>query len=529
MTSSQNSAASSQWGPELDELAQRRRLAQAMGGQSNLERVHSAGKLNARERVEAFYAGEKYTELGTLAGKGKYSSDGKLQQFTPSNHVLTIGLVDKRRLVVVSDDASIRGGSSEAAVAEKWIYADRYAHEYKLPLVRLVETAGGSVKLLEQLGHTKIPGYSLLPSAKLLGEVPVVGVALGACAGLGAIRVGTSHFSVMVQGQSQVFAAGPPVVKRALGVDVHKEELGGYGVHKISGAVNNVAASETDAFTQVRQFLSYLPPNVWQLPPRGDTSDDPLRHDAWLNDAIPRNRRKLFKVKEILNRIFDTDSLFEISPGFGASLVTCFARLHGYPVGVISNNPAVMGGALTAAAARKLERFVDLCDTFHLPIVNLMDQPGTMTGVDAERNGTITAALHASAAIEQSSVPWIGIVIRRCFGLAGGMLTPWIGASGTALPHRFGWPSARWGSLPIEGGVTAAYKTELANAADPAALLNELEQKFHAIGSPCRTAEKFGVIDIIEPAQTRALLCDWVQDARALTERQLGPKSRYMR
>ena len=209
--------------------------------------------------------------------------------------------------------------------------------------------------------------------------------------------------------------------------------------------------------------------------------------------------------------------------------MTCFARLHGYPVGVISNNPAVMGGALTAAAARKLERFVDLCDTFHLPIVNLMDQPGTMTGVDAERNGTITAALHASAAIEQSSVPWIGIVIRRCFGLAGGMLTPWIGASGTALPHRFGWPSARWGSLPIEGGVTAAYKTELANAADPAALLNELEQKFHAIGSPCRTAEKFGVIDIIEPAQTRALLCDWVQDARALTERQLGPKSRYMR
>ncbi|UNV88540.1 MULTISPECIES: acyl-CoA carboxylase subunit beta [unclassified Comamonas] len=517
------------WQKERNELQARCSAAQAMGGPTNLARARELGKLNARERIAAFYANDSYRELGMLAGKGKYSPNGELESFTPSNHVLTIGQSQGKRLVLISDDASIRGGSSEAAVAEKWIYADRYAHEYKLPLVRLVETAGGSVKLLEQLGHTKIPGYSLLPSAKLLGEVPVVGVALGACAGLGAIRVGTSHFSVMVQGQSQVFAAGPPVVKRALGMDVGKEELGGYGVHKLSGAVNNVAATELEAFEQVHRFLSYLPENVWQLPPRTDNNDPPGRADAWLNEAIPEDRRKIFKVKELLRCIFDQDSLFELSPGYGASLVTFFARLNGYPVGVISNNPAVMGGALTVAAARKLERFVDLCDTFHLPIVNLMDQPGTMTGVEAERQGTIVAALKASAAIEQSCVPWIGIVIRRCFGLAGGMLTPWVGASGTSLLHRFGWPSARWGSLPIEGGVAAAYKTELAQADDPQEALQQLEAKFHAIGSPLRTAEKFGVVDIIEPAQTRSLLCDWIEDARQLTQLQLGPKSRYMR
>jgi acetyl-CoA carboxylase carboxyltransferase component len=184
---------------------------------------------------------------------------------------------------------------------------------------------------------------------------------------------------------------------------------------------------------------------------------------------------------------------------------------------------------LTRNAAMKMARFVDFCDTFHLPIVNLVDQPGVMTGPDAERQGTLLAANFAVHAIEQSSVPWLAIVIRRCVGLAGAMISPWHGANGTALPHRFAWPSAKWGSIPIEGGVAAAHRNEIDEAADPLAKRQEIEAHYHALASPFRTAERFGVLDIIEPAATRPLLCNWVQDAYRLTALSLGPKMRTMR
>lgn len=520
---------STEWPDGLAELAQRRADAQRMGGAEATDKWRAAGRMNARERIDALVDPGSFQEMGALAGKGRYDADGKLQSVTPSTQIMGLARIAERSAVVVSDDFTIRGGSSEAAVSEKWIYADRYAYEYRKPLVRMVDTAGGSVKLLKQMGHTKIPGYSFLPGAALLGRSPVVGIAMGACAGLGAIRAAQAHFSIMLKGKSQVFAGGPPVVKQALGHDIDKETLGGYEVHRISGVVHNGVETEAEAFALARRFLSYLPANVWEAPPRGPREDPPARQDAWLNDAIPRDRRKVFAPRKILGALFDRDSVFEMAPHFGASLLTCFARLDGWAVGVMVNNPMVMGGALTRAASIKMERFVDLCDTFHLPIVNLVDQPGTMTGLEAERDGTMYATLRASAAIEQSSVPWCAVVLRRCFGLAGALLSPKFGPSGTALPHRFAWPSARWGSIPIEGGVAAAYRKELAEAADPLALREQLEAGYHQLSSPFRTAEKFGIVDVIEPAATRPLLCRWAEDAHALTAHTLGPKGRTMR
>lgn len=520
---------STQWAAELADIDARRARARQMGGAESLARTRALGMLDARQRIERLVDADSLREFGALAGKGRYASDGTLESFSPSTHILGLARIEGRRAVVVSDDFSIRGGSSESAVAEKWIYADRYAFEYRLPLVRIVHSAGGSVNLPMQMGYTKIPGYALLPTVPLLGLVPVVGLVMGPAAGLGAIRACSSHFSVMVRGQGQVFAGGPPVVKQALGITVDKESLGGWDVHKGSGVIHNGADSEEDALAQARRFLSYLPPNVHEAPPRAAPVPPPDGLEPWLNDAIPRDRRQVFDPRRILKAIFDGDSVFELAPHYGGSLLTCLARLDGHPVGVMINNPRVMGGALTRTAAQKLERFVDLCDTFHLPIVNLVDQPGSMTGPEAEREGTLAAVLRASAAIEQSSVPWLAIVIRRCFGLAGGMLSPWNGASDTALGHRFAWPSARWGSIPIEGGVDAAYARDIEAAPDPAARRAELESLVHAVGSPLRTAERFGVVDVIEPATTRALLCDWVQDAYAVCATRLGPKRRTMR
>src|SRR5690606_34308737 len=264
---------SNEWADELADAEQRRARAEQMGGAEALALCRAKDMLNARERLDHLVDPGTLREIGALTGKGSYNEEGKLEQFTPSNHVLGLARINQRKTVVVSDDFTLRGGSSEAAVAEKWIFADRYAYEYRMPLVRLVHSAGGSVRLLQQMGQTKIPGYSLLPSVPLLGLAPVVGIAMGPAAGLGAIRVCTSHFSIMVRKQSQVFARGPPVVKQALGIDVDKETLGGYDVHKVSGAVNNPADSDAEALQMARRFLSYMPANVFQQPARETTND----------------------------------------------------------------------------------------------------------------------------------------------------------------------------------------------------------------------------------------------------------------
>jgi len=512
------------------ELEARRARSLQLGGEDAIRAHHDRGRLTVRERIDRLADPGSFHEMGALAGKGRYDAEGRFESFTPSNAVIGTARIDGRRAVVSADDFTIRGGSSESTVSDKWVYAERYAHEMQVPLVRLVDTAGGSVKLLEQQQSTKIPGYSSWPSISLLSRVPVVGVALGACAGLGAIKVAASHFSVMLRGASQVFAGGPPVVKQGIGVDIDKESLGGWEVHaRQSGVVNNVADTEDEAFALVRAFLSYLPGSVFDTPPKAAARPPSADQVAWLDEAVPEDRRRIYDPRKILRAVFDAGSLFEISPLFGASTITMLARFEGNVVGVLANDPRVMGGALTSAAARKTERFVDLCDTFHIPIVNFVDQPGVMFGLEAERAGTMRDAIRAIAAIEQAQVPWFSVMLRRAFGVGGGMHGPKHGPEGRSLNHRVAWPTARWGSIPIEGGVAAAYRRDIEASPDPKARRDELEAYYHRLSSPFRTAERFGIVDIIRPSETREAIRDWLTDALELCARQTGIKKRGLR
>lgn len=498
------------WEAELRELAQRRGQALAMGGAEALAKLRAQGRMNVRERLARLLDEGSFQEMGCTAGKGHYDAQGQFVRLDPSNSVIGTGRVAGRKVALHADDYSIRAGSSEASVADKWIYIERLALQLRMPLVRLVDSAGGSVKLLMQIGGTKIPGYSSWPSNEILKTVPVVGVALGSCAGLGAIKVVSSHFSVLVKGQAQVMAAGPHVVRQAYGQDIDKDELGGFAVHRRSALVHNEADSEDDALAQVRRFLSYLPRSVHHLAPVEVPHDDPQRADDWLKDAIPHDRRKIYDPRRILASVFDTGSVFEIGRYQGGSVITALARLNGVPVGVIANDPKVHGGAMTVQAAWKMERHVRLCSQFGLPVVNLVDQPGNATGLEAELAGTLLGATRVGQAVSECQSPWVSIIIRRCFGMAGGMHAP---KYGDALNHRFAWPSARWGSIPIEGGVMAAHKAEIEAAPDPKAKREELEAHYLNLTSPFRTAEKFGILDIIDPRETRAILCDWVEDA----------------
>ena len=499
-----------EWATELTELQTRRAQAKAMGGAEALAKFKATGRMNARERIEHLLDAGSFREFGQIAGKGHYSREGAFERLDPTNAITGTGRIEGRKVALHVDDFSIRAGSSEAAIADKWIYIERMAHQLRFPLVRLVDSAGGSVKLLMQLGGTKIPEYPSWPANALLDTVPVAAVALGACVGQGAVKVLSSHFSVMVREQAQVMAAGPHVVQQAYGQTIEKNELGGHKVHRKSALVQNEADDEADALAQVRRFLSYLPRSVFHLAPAVPASDDPQRADDWLKDAIPRDRRKIYDPRKILDAVLDHGSLFEIGRWQGGSVITALARLNGIPVGVIANDPKVQGGAMTIQAAYKMERHIKLCSQFGLPVVNFVDQPGNQTGLEAELGGTLLGATRVGEALHQCRSPWASVLIRRCFGMAGALHAP---KYGEALNFRVAWPSARWGSIPIEGGVMAAHKTEIEAAPDPAAKRAELEAFYLNMTSPFRTAEKFGILDIIDPRETRALLCDWVEDA----------------
>jgi acetyl-CoA carboxylase carboxyltransferase component len=514
------------WQPELDELRFRLDEALAMGGQKRVERQRRDGRLTARDRIDALIDPGTFHEFGALAGTSTYDKDGRrVGGVQPTNAVTGRALVDQRPIAICADDFTVKGGSSEGANADKWIFIERWALEHRTPMVRLVDAAGGSIRLLDKNGATKIPGYASWPSAEIMAHVPVVGVAMGPCAGLGAMRVAQAHFSVMVAGTSQVFAGGPAVVAPGVNQSIDKEELGGFRVHaRGSGVVDNEATDECDALQQVARFLSYLPTSVFDVPPHIESDDDPLRQEEMLASVIPRDRRQPYKVRDLVAAIFDKDSLFEIGKYWGRSTVTMFARLNGHPVGVIANDPMQMAGTVTTSSADKLTRFIDLCDTFHVPIVNLVDQPGVYVGKQAEAKGTLRHAIRTRMAIAQTRVPWSAVFLRRAFGVGGGMYGPLDRAE-----VRLAWPSARWGSIPIEGGVEAAFKRELAESPNAEERREELFAHYRALESPFRTAEKFGIEEIIDPRNTRALLCEWVSDAYRVLPEQLGVTYRTFR
>jgi len=513
------------WGHELAELTQRSMFANKMGGVENIARQHSSGRLTARERIERLLDPETFVEIGALAGRAHYDETGSVDGITPANVIIGTGRIHGNKVVVSAEDFTVRGGSSEATSPEKWQYAERLALEYKLPMVRLVETAGGSVNLIRQMGATKLPGYPQWRWVEMLSTAPVISAALGACAGFGARRVVSSHFSVMVRGTSQVFAGGPAVVLPGVNQEIDKEELGGSKVHAHgSGVVDNEADDESDALDQIRAILDYLPSNVFTLPTRRYGHDRRDRQEDELAAIIPRNRRRTYPMRHLLELVFDQDSLFEVGRYQGRSQITALGRLDGWPVGILANDPQQHAGALTARSAEKMIRFVDMCDTFHLPVVNLVDQPGTYVGQAAEREGTVRMAIRAGAAVDQATVPWYTVIVRRCFGLAGAGYGPLRGAN-----LRVAWPSAYWGSIPLEGGVQAAYRRDISNAASPDVRQAELMAQFAPYESPFKTAEQFGIQDIIHPRRTRPLLCEWIEDAYQLLPQQLGRKSRGIR
>lgn len=494
------------WQEEVDQIRVRRRHAQAQGGPEAIARHHDKGRLTIRERIEEVLDPDSFREFGKATATPETDADGN-EVFTPANYVLGFGRVDDRRVVVGGEDFTLKGGSPNAAGLRKSVYAEHLAVRQRVPLIRLLEGGGGSVRGGGKPGGTVGEPLHLEPRFKIiadaLGQVPVASAGLGAVAGFPAGRLVASHFSVMVRQGTQVMAGGPALVERALGRPISKEELGGHKVHLRSGVVDNAAATEAEALQQIRCFLSYLPSNVWELPPR-QTCDDPVdRCEDGLLDVVPRNRRRAFDMRQVMRWVVDTDSFFEIAAGFGRDQIAALARLDGQPVMVLGNDCRIYAGAMSAQGAQKVRRFVELAETFHLPVVNFVDEPGFMIGPGAEAAGTIRYGMGAVAAAAQAQVPWASVQVHKTFGVAGA-------AHYGQDAYTLVWPSAEAGALPVEGGVAVAYRRELEAAEDPEALRAELEDELRAGRSPLPRAESFSVHEIIDPRETRPYLCEWV-------------------
>lgn len=509
---------SADWSNEVAQIAERKRLVQRMGGAEKLKRQADAGRLNVRQRIDALGDPGSFQEVGGISGFAEYDEHGNLVDMRSTNFVLGTIRVDGRKVVVGGDDFTVRGGASDAGISAKQVHAERIANGMQLPIVRLIEGTGGggSVKVLETDGYTYVPanpGWDLVVDN--LSLVPVVAYGGGPVAGLGAGRTAMSHLAIFVKQNAQLFVAGPPVVLHATGQDLNKEELGGYDVHARNGAVERWVRSEEEAFTEIRRFLSYLPSSVYELPPVIENDDPVDRRDEALLSLVPRDRRKVYKLKTLLEGVFDAGSVFTYAE-YGGSVFTGLARLDGRPVGVIATDP-YKGAAVTATGAKAMTRMFDLCTTFHLPVVSLTDQAGLAIGLAAEQTGAIRDGARAIVAAYQANVPTAEVVVRRVFG---------VGGAGQVNRHghvtQWAWPSGDWGSLPVEGGIEAAYRSELEASDDPKALLADIHERLERIRTPLRTAERFGVDDVIDPRDTRALLCDWVHDAYKVLPRLLG-------
>lgn len=450
------------WQPEIDELKHRQHLAEQMGGKEAIEQHHSQGKLTVRERIALLADPDSFQEIGKLAGSGTYGDDGELTGFTHGNEVSGLCTIDGRKVCLSAVDLTVGHVSGSAAYGGSGGgYTLTQAHSLRLPYIRLSDVAGDNAQTSEQKGPTYIPGQGASPMSGLLQVSPVIVAMMSPAAGVKAMEGCMAHFSVIVKGDND--AKGDAGDWRTQACEV--------------GVIDNVAETEEEALTIVKRFLGYLPNHVWELPPRAEPSDDPNRRDEELLSIIPRDSSSLYDPYDILNRVFDRDSLFEISPLYGQSHIIGLARLNGYPVGTMISNCHHLGGAMDVAAGLKVIRFIQLCDIFHLPMVHFADGPGFMVTNESQRQGILRTSAKLAQVTSTASMPWMTFVIRQMSG---------VGSQPGGALKRLAWPSLqRYGSsLPM--------------------------------------AEAANTEEITDPRDTRPLLCEFAEMVQVTLASQLG-------
>jgi len=505
----------------LEELRERRERALLGGGEERIAAQHDRGKLTARERIDYFLDEDSFEEIDQFRTHRVHQLGMEDRQIPGDGVVTGYGTVDGRTVFVFAHDFTVFGGSLGEVFAEKVCKVMDRATDVGAPIVGINDSAGARI----QEGVASLAGYGDVfhRNQQASGVVPQISAIMGPCAGGAVYSPAITDFTFMVRDTSHMFITGPDVIESVTGESVGFEELGGAGVHAgESGVAHFAHDSEEDCLDAIRRLLSYLPANNVEDPPRVDPWDDPERADEALLGTVPDQPRKPYDAVDVVDRIVDEGSFFEVQAAFARNTVVGFARLDGHGVGVVANQPRVNAGTLDIDASIKAARFVRFCDAFNVPILTFVDVPGFMPGTDQERRGIIRHGAKLLYAYSEATVPLLTVITRKAYGGAYDvMASKHVGAD-----VNYAWPTAEIAVMGPRGAVNVLYDDELEAAEDTEARRRELIEEYReAFANPYVAADRGFVDAVIEPPETRRRL---VRDLETLRSKRVsGPERKH--
>ncbi len=486
----------------VEELHERRARAVLGGGEEKIARQHAADKLTARERLALLIDEGTFTELG-IHGRPHFSQPSMAEKDAPADGVITgYGKVDGRLVAVCAYDFTVMAGSMGMTGELKVTRLRDLALQKRMPFVWLLDSAGARIQ--EASGSLFAgSGHLFREEVTMSGVIPQVAALMGPCAAGTAYIPGLADFVPMVKGRGSMALAGPHLTKAVTGEDVTQEELGGSGIHtKVSGVGDLEVKSDEDCIQAIKDYLSYFPRNCEQQPPIRPPSDPVDRSDEELLEILPDSPRRPYDMYELIQRLVDDGEWFDMKPRFARTIITCFARMGGRPVGIVANQPKQLGGILDVDSADKAARFINLCDAFNIPLLFLQDVPGFMVGTKVERAGIIRHGAKMLYAVSRATVPKVTVVIRKAYGAGYYVMC------GKAYEPDLivAWPSAEISVMGPEGAVNIIFRKQIEAADDPDATRAEMIEGIRKIIDPYIAAGNAMIDDVIDPRETRPVV-----------------------
>lgn len=497
----------------------RSRRAITRGTPKEIEGQHAKKRLTARERIELLFDAGTFTEIDTLVtprtdvyigGKASRYGDGVITGF---------GLIHGRRAAAAAQDAAVMGGSLGEMHANKIVKVMRMALEYGCPFIALNDSGGARI----QEGVDSLGGYARIFDAncEASGVIPQLSVIMGPCAGGAVYSPGLTDFIFMTD-NSYMFITGPDVVKAVMHEDLTQEELGGGLVHaQESGVCHFLTRDDRDCLQRVRTLLTYLPSNNLEDPPYVAPRDDPERRCPELEQLVPTDPHKPYDVRQVITSIVDDGKFFEVHELWAQNMVVGFARMNGWVIGIVANQPMVLAGCIDIKASIKATHFIRICDVYNIPIITLQDVPGFLPGKDQEYGAIIRNGARLIYSYSEATVPKLMVILRKSYGGAYCVMS----SKGLRGDLLYAWPNAEIAVMGAEGAVNILFRNEVKNAADPVAkrkeLVDDYEKRFN---NPYVTAARGLIDDVIEPRDTRRVLIRSLDLTLSKRERHISRK-----
>lgn len=503
---------------KIEELKERRTHLELGGGPAKIEDQHKKGKLTARERIEKLLDPGTFVELGLFA-KHRCTQFGLDRMELPADGVVTgYGEMNGRTVFVYSQDFTVMGGSCGPVHQKKMAETAVLALNARAPLIGLYDSAGARL----QEGSENITFARLFyQNAQCSGTIPQIAAIMGPSAGGSVYSPALMDFIIMVKKTSFMFITGPATIKAVTYKETNNEDLGGSTIHcRKSGVADLEAENDNDCIEKIRIILSYLPSSCFEKPPRIHSHDDPQRLCHRLEEIVPGDRKKVYDIRRVVNEVVDQDSFFEIKSDFARNMVVGFARMDGQAVGIVANQPQVLGGTIDIDASDKGARFIQILDAFNIPIITLMDTPAFLPGIHQEHGGIIRHGAKMLYAYSEATVPMVTVILRKAYGGGWAAMAP----KELGVDQVFAWPTAECASMGPEGAAEVIWAKEIRNASDPGAARKKFIEEYDKhFANPYLAAALRLIDDVIYPAETRLKI---IQALRMLEKKSKPPSFR---